>query len=151
MRLFFFFILVISTNEKPIKFDLGAPEIQAVCKVILTYGEIKEGFITLGTGGYEYKYRLLDEMTIYVKLPLDLLVGYSSDDQNGKTTIDVERIKSIELLKKPSEKSIEIIENARKRQSESEKNEEWVDYQEPVWYHEIITDQKRIDYLSKFF
>ncbi|WP_345008162.1 hypothetical protein [Snuella lapsa] len=227
MKIFFFFILLISTAKKPVEFDLGLPEIQAVCKVVLDDGKIIEGFITFGTGGYEYKYRpngfcfvhddgikqlilydfsfslsnldsyashrngtsklfyienisrryhqepntefdeekntltitktdvkkykLLDQMTIYKKLPLDLLVGYSSDDQNGKTTIDVERIRSVELLKRPSEKLIEMIENARKRQSESEKSEEWVDYQAPVWYHEIITDQERINYLSRFF
>ena len=227
MRIFLFFILLIFTSEKSLNLDLGAPEIQAVCKVTLKDGKTIEGFITFGTGGYEYKYRpngfcfehdngtkqlilydfkfnlsnlesygsyrngtsklcyveniskryfqqpktefdeekntltitktdvekyrLLEQMTIYKKLPLDLSVGYSSDEQNGKTTIEVNQIKSIELLKKPSEKSLEIIENARKKQSESEKEEEWVDYQPPVWYHEIITNQEKIDYLSKFF
>ena len=97
------------------------------------------------------KYRLLEQMTIYTKLPSGLTVQYSSDEQNGKTTIEVNQIKSIELLKKPSKVSLDLIENARKKQIEREKEEESVDYQPPVWYHEIITNQERIDYLSKFF
>ncbi|TXD48488.1 MULTISPECIES: hypothetical protein [unclassified Polaribacter] len=216
---------MIFTSEKSVSYDLGAPEIQAVCKVTLNDGKTIEGFITFGTGGYEYKYRpngfcfkhdngikqlilydfkfnlsnldsyasyrngtsklyyvenisksyqqkpktefdeenstltitktdiekyrLLEQMTIYKKLPLDLSVGYGSDEQNGKTTIGVNQIKSIELLKKPSKRSLEIIKTARNKQSEKE--EEWIDYQAPVWYHEIITDQEKIDYLSKFF
>lgn len=227
MRILFFFILLIFTSEKPLELDPGAPEIQAVCKVILKDGKTIEGFITFGTGGYEYKYRthgfcfehdngtkqlilynfkfnlsnldsyasyrngtaklcyvenisvryleqsktefdeeentltitktdiekyrLLEQMPIYTKLPLDLFVGYCSDEQNGKTTIDINQIKSVELLKKPNKTSLDIIENARKGQSESEKEEEWVDYQPPIWYHEIITNQEKIEYLSKFF
>lgn len=227
MRILFFFILLIVTSEKSVELDLGAPEIQAVCKVTLNDGKTIEGFITFGTGGYEYKYRthgfcfehdngtkqlilydfkfnlsnldsyaahrngtsklcyvenisqrylqqpktefdeekntltitktdveeyrLLEQMPIYTKLPLNLFVRYSSDEQNGKTMIEVNQIKSIELLKKPSKASLDIIENARKKQIESEKEEKWVDYQPPVWYHEIITNKERIDYLSKFF
>lgn len=74
-----------------------------------------------------------------------------SDKQNGKTSIPVKQIKSIELLKNPSKKSLEIIEIARNKQKQSEKEEEWVDYQPPVWYHEIITNKEQIEYLSKFF
>ncbi|MDG5493234.1 hypothetical protein [Psychroserpens sp. SPM9] len=227
MRIIFSIILILFTSGKTVNIDLGAPEIQAVCKVTLNDGKIIEGFITFGAGGYEYKYRthgfcfehdngtkqlilydfkfnlsnldsyashrnetsklcyvenisarhlqqpktefdeekntltitktevakyrLLEQMPIYTKLPLDLFVAYSSDEQNGKTTIEVNQIKSIELLKKPSKELLDIIENARKKQIENHKEDEWVDYQPPVWYHEIITNQERIDYLSKFF
>ena len=225
MRLFFLFTLLFFTPKKPIGFDLGIEEIQAVCKVTLNDGEIIEGFITFGPGGYEYKYRphgfcfehddgrkqlvlynfkfnlsnlesyasyrngtaklcyvksirsheqpktefdkneriltitktdvekyqLLQQMPIYTKLPLDLFVGYCSDAQNGKITIDVTNIKSVELLKNPSKKWLDLIENARKRQHKNEIEEEWVDYQPPVWYHEIITDKERLNYLSQFF
>jgi hypothetical protein len=227
MRILFFFILLIFTSEKPTEFDLGVPEIQAVCKVTLNDGKTIEGFITFGTGGYEYKYRphgfcfehdngtkqlflydlkfnlsnlesygsyrngtaklcyvknissrylqqpktefdekestltitkidvekykLLRQMPIYTKLPLDLYIGHCSDEQNGKTSIEVNQIKSVELLKTPSKIYLDIIENARKRQSASDKEEEWVDYLEPVWYHEIIMDKERVEYLSEFF
>jgi len=228
MRILLSIILLIFTSEKTFDFDLGAPEIQAVCKVILNDGKTIEGFITFGTGGYEYKYRphgfcfvhddgrkqlilynfkfnlsnpdsyashrkgtsklcyvenisqryyqqpktefdekektltitktdvekykLSEEMIMYNKLPLDLFVGYSSDNENGKITIAVNKIKSIELLKKPSQKSLEIIDKARKRQGMSEeKDGYWVDYQPPVWYHEVITDKEKVEYLSQFF
>ena len=227
MRIFIILILLIFTSEKPINIDLGAPEIQAVCKVTLNDGKIIEGFITFGSGGYEGKYRpngfcfehdngtkqlilygfkfnlsnldsyasyrngtsklcyienisarylqqpktefdeekntltitktevakykLLQQMPIYTKLPLGLTVQYSSDEQNGKITIEVNQIKSIKLLKKPSEKSLEIIENARKKKRESEKEEASVDYQPPVWYHEIVQDKKQVKYLSQYF
>lgn len=227
MRLFISIILLIFTSEISTNFDLGAPEIQAVCKVTLLDGNTIEGFITFGSGGAEYTYRphgfcfahangtkqlilynlnfssfnpnkfgsyrdgtsklyyvehisdrnyeqlktdydeksktlkvtktatktyrLSEEMTIYKKLPDDLYVGYSSDEFNGKMKIPMAQIMSVELLNQPSQKSLNIIETARKNQRDREKTEEWVDYQPPVWYHEIITDKETIDYLSKFF
>ena len=222
--------MLLFISGKPVEFDLGLPEIQAVCKVTLNNGKIIEGFITFGTGGYDYmyrrhgfcrvhengereiipydfpfnlssqynygnhqignkklyyaenipkgsgmgkntkkefnetqktltitktdieKYRLLDEMVMYKKIPLDLFLAYKENNESEKLTIKMNEIKSIELLKNPSKSSLDIIEKARIRQAESEKEDGyWVDYQPPAWYHEIITNQERIDYLSKFF
>ena len=39
------------------KADLGAPTIQAICKVTLKDGKTVEGIITFGPGGYDYNYR----------------------------------------------------------------------------------------------
>ncbi|RDK83529.1 hypothetical protein [Marinirhabdus gelatinilytica] len=98
------------------------------------------------------KYRLLEEMVIYKKIPLDLFLAYKENNESEKITIKVDEIKSVELLKNPSKNSLDIIEKARMRQAESEKdNGYWVDYQPPVWYHEIIEDQERIEYLSQYF
>ena len=230
MKIFLSILLLIFTSGKSVDFDLGLPEIQAVCKVTLNDGKTIEGFITFGTGGYDYmyrrhgfcrlyengereiisyefpfkllsyyrygnhqtgtkklyyaeniaqgsgmgkhtkknfnekqktltitktdveKYRLLDEMVMYKKIPLDLFLAYKKNNESEKVTIKMSEIKSIELLKKPSESSIEIIKKARERQGKAEEEDEyWLDYQPPVWYHEIITDQERINYLSKFF
>jgi hypothetical protein len=228
MRILFLFILLIFTSEKPVGLDLGAPEIQAVCKVTLNDGKTIEGFITFGTGGYEYKYRphgfcfehdngtkqlilynfkfnlsnldsygsyrngtsklryveniskryypkpkteydkgnkiltitntdvkkykILDNMVMYKKLPLSLSLGYNAKELNEKLTIPVNKIQSVKLLKKPSKSSLEIIKKAREKQAKSEKeNGYWVDYLAPVWYHEIISNQERVDYLSKYF
>ncbi|GGZ76231.1 hypothetical protein [Algibacter mikhailovii] len=228
MRIIFSIILIAFTSGKTVNLDLGAPEIQAVCKVILNNGKTIEGFITFGTGGYEYKYRphgfcfeqdngrkqlilynfkfnlsnldayashrngtskllyvenvskrdypknktefeeesktltitktdvekyiLLDEMVIYKKIPTDLYLAYKENNESEKVTIKMNEIKSIELLKSPSKNSLEMIKKARERQSKSEEEDGyWVDYLAPVWYHEIINNQERIDYLSKFF
>lgn len=230
MKIFLSILLLIFTSGKPVDFDLGLPEIQAVCKVTLNDGKTIEGFITFGTGGYDYmyrrhgfcrlhengereiisydfpfklssyyrygnhqtgtkklyyaenivqgtgmgkhtkkefnekegtltvtktdveKYRLLDEMVMYKKIPLDLFLAYKENNESEKVTIKMNEIKSIELLKNPSTSSLEIIKKARERQSKAEEEDEyWVDYQPPVWYHEIITDQEKVNYLSKFF
>ncbi|MFH4965780.1 hypothetical protein V8G69_12335 [Gaetbulibacter sp. M235] len=222
------FILIIFTSAKPIQLDLGLPEIQAVCKVTLNDGKTIEGFITFGSGGYEYKYRpngfclvhdngtkqlilydfkfnlsnpdsyasyrkgtaklyyveniskrfyeqpktkydeekkiltvtktdiekyrLLEEMVMYKNIPLDLFLAYKENNESEKVKIKMNEIKSIELLKNPSKSSLDIIEKARIRQAKSEKEDGyWVDYQPPAWYHEIIKNQERIDYLSQYF
>jgi len=208
--------------------DLGVSEIQAVCKVTLKDGKEVEGFVTFGSGGFEYKYRphgfciveenglthllkynfrftfsqvynydsyrkgeaklfyvqniserytnqpvssfneeqkeltvtkkdvekfkLLEEMVLYTKLPLDLFVGYASDKENGKIKIKVANIKSVEFLKQPSEAFLKMIEEARgKRNLAAQKDGYWVDYFPPVWYHEVLRDKKQVAYLSQFF
>lgn len=66
MRILILSIILIFTSTNPKNIDLGAPEIQAVCKVTLNDGKTIEGFITFGNGGYVSNYRnhgfcLLDE------------------------------------------------------------------------------------------
>ena len=91
-------------------------------------------------------------MVMYKKIPLDSFLAYKENNESEKVTIKMNEIKSIELLKKPSTSSLKIIKKARERQSKAEEEDEyWVDYQPPVWYHEIITDQEKVNYLSKFF
>lgn len=90
------------------------------------------------------KYQFLDEMTLYTKLPFDLFVGNDKGNLNGTITIPVSEIQSVELLKKPSTTSIETIKKAREKLYKDQEKEEWVDYYEPVWYHEIITDKKEL-------
>lgn len=218
------FLILFSSNT--VDLDLGAPTIQAVCKVTLEDGEIVEGFITFGNGGFDYKYRphgfclahdngtkqlflydfkfnlsnldnyashrngtsklyyvknisdrysqqpisefdkdkkilsktyvdteklqLLDQMTMYKNLPLSLNLGYGESNEE-KTTIHVNKIKSVELLKKPDKKWLGIIKATRERQRLSDEDDEWVDYQEPVWFHEVMNDKKEMTFLSQFF
>jgi hypothetical protein len=98
------------------------------------------------------KYRLLDEMVMYKKIPLDLFLAYKENNESGKITIKMSEIKSIELLKNPSEGSLEIIKKARARQQlAEEKDGYWTGYYAPVWYHEIVKDTKQVKYLSQFF
>ncbi len=218
-------ILLLFISGKPIDYDLGAPTIQAVCKVTMSDGTTKEGFITFGSGGYELKYRthgfciqrngskvlipynfdfelskdlltsdgrdfdfwylenisdnrhsqkktefdekskilkisvtetekykLSKKMVVFEKIPLDLYLDHSDEKENGKVKIHVKKIQSVELLKKPSKASLEVIENARKKQIITEKKDGyWTDYQPPVWYHEIIDDKEMVETLSQYF
>lgn len=101
------------------------------------------------------KYKLLDHMELYTSLPSSLNLGYygyiQEENGDGKILIDVRTLKSVELVKEPSERVLKIIETARKKQQLSEKEEPWTDYNPPVWYHEIIKDKKKFDYLSPHF
>jgi len=206
-----------------VKADLGAPTIQAICKVTLNDNKIVEGVISFGKGGYDYNYRpsgfcfihsenvyqlnlfsfsfvkftpnnygayrdgksklfyaenqniqsypnstfefkesermltkstemkegykLQDNMVLYMTIPLHLYVGIDSEKQ----MINVENIKSVELLRTPSKEWISKIDSARKKLIEEQKKDEWMDYMEPVWYHEIINDEKQVTYLKQFF
>lgn len=98
------------------------------------------------------KYKLTEEMVIYTKIPLGLLLENNSNTtDNGKILIPTKEITSVELLKKPSKKSLAIIKIARGMEATFLANEEVVDYFPPIWFHEIIEDKKQIEYLSKFF
>lgn len=97
------------------------------------------------------KYQFFEEMVLYTKIPLDLHVGEDADEENGAITIKVNQIRSVELLREPSKRAIELIKKAREKQRKMNEEEEWVDYQEPVWYHEIINNKEMVKYLSQFF
>ena len=216
-----------------LKADLGAPTIQAICKITLKDGKTIEGIITFGPGGYEYnykphgfcfahnngekqlilfgfsfglfdpdnyaayrsgtsklyyienvskqprpetktefneniriitvtttevdEYKLLDEMVMYMKLPMSLYVGFSQNNEDVKITIKVSEIKSVEILKNPSKIWLDLISSARERINnqikidEEKDNSAWIDYREPAWYHEIILDEQQVNYLKQFF
>ena len=218
-------VLMTFTFIGTIRADLGAPTIQAICKVTLKDGKIVEGIISFGSGGYEYNYRphgfcfvhdngtkqlilynfsfqkftpenygafrdgsaklyyaqnvtshgnlqptfefnekertliktsldkdeykLLDEMIMYKKLPLSLYVGLSRNNEDEKIKVKISEIKSVEILEEPGKGWLDVIEIARKKR-ELDKDA-WEDYMEPVWYHEIITDKEKVNYLNQFF
>jgi len=94
----------------------------------------------------------MDEMIIYKEIPLNLSLRHIEKEQNEKIAIKVNEIASIVLLKNPSKNSLQTIEKAREKQGIAEaKDEYWGDYQPPVWYHEVITDMQKIEYLAQFF
>lgn len=226
MKILISTLLFFLFSSNTVDIDLGVPSIQAVCKVTLEDGEIVEGFITFGNGGFDYKYRphgfclahdngtkqlflynfefklsnidkytsqrngtsklyyvknisnrysqqpisafdkdkkiltqtytdtekfqLLNQMVLYKNLPLSLNLGYGEPNEE-KTTIQVNKIKSVEFLKKPDQKWLSIIKSTRERQRSSDANNEWVDYQEPEWFHEVIVNKEKITFLNQFF
>lgn len=93
------------------------------------------------------KYKLLDHMPLYTSIPLALYLG----DDEGKLLIDVSTLRSVELVIEPSVQALQIIENARKKQQQSDAEEYWVDYNPPVWYHEILKNKEKYNYLSEYF
>lgn len=96
------------------------------------------------------QFELSDQMVMYDSLPLALYVGYK-DSESYKLTVNTNEIKSVKILKQPSQKWLDLIENARLRINEAQKEEYWTDYMEPAWYHEIIENKDLVEYLKKYF
>ncbi|HAA20315.1 MAG TPA: hypothetical protein DCR93_10505 [Cytophagales bacterium] len=225
MKALFFSCLLLFLPSSNSSFDLGAPTIQAICKVTLTNDVVVEGIISFGPGGYEFNYKphgfcfvhddglkqfllfslefggftpnsfgafragtsklyyaenlggihpqtstqfdsvtnrvtqtttevdqfqLSESMLLHTRLPVDLYVDFAPEE-NGQIFIITAKIQSVELLKNPSQEWLDLIEDSRQLLYERQKQEEWEDYLEPVWYHEIIKDQEMVGLLMRYF
>ncbi|MEM7102863.1 MAG: hypothetical protein AAF502_07035 [Bacteroidota bacterium] len=56
MKTFALASLMMLIISKP-NFDMGIPSIQAICQIEMKSGEIEEGIITFGGGGYDWEYK----------------------------------------------------------------------------------------------
>ncbi|PJB14856.1 MAG: hypothetical protein CO118_06360 [Flavobacteriales bacterium CG_4_9_14_3_um_filter_32_8] len=92
-------------------------------------------------------YKLSDKMILYLSIPYHLYVGPDSES----ILIPVKKILSVEVVLNPSQVWLNKIEEARKKLIEEQKKDAWEDYLEPVWYHEIIGDEKQVTYLKQYF
>jgi len=92
-----------------------------------------------------YSYLALKDFDIYEELPLSLNLPRQGGELQGqgamnlkKRKISVDDIEEFKLLENPNEKWINIIQETKDRLRTS--SNDWVDYQEPLWYHEIRND-----------
>lgn len=206
-------LILLFINIGKSNIDGGLPTIQAVCRIELNNGEIHEGIISFGGGGYEWRYipngfytkysnsgyvglfnleyrspdfdtkgeseifylenltesrigyeikengdslltryykesfKLHKKFPIYQSLPNSLYVGY--DSTLSKKIIEVDKIASFELLEDPQQKWLDLIEEARKERQKVE--DTWEDYNEPVWYHDVMKNEEYRELLMRYF
>lgn len=103
------------------------------------------------------KYKFHEEMFMYKRLPLDMHVGYSQNNEDGKISIVVDQIVTVEILEEPGKIWLDLIQNSKDRFTHEmkldleRKETSWEDYTEPLWYHEIIKDDNQVKYLQQYF
>ena len=101
-----------------------------------------------------FPYLVLKEFHIHKKLPVSLFLpneewARSAEFINnlGSEKINVDDISKFKLLKNPERRWLEIIEKTRIEQDEI--NDEWEDYFEPLWYHEIRKNEDQFNRFGK--
>jgi hypothetical protein len=101
-------------------------------------------------------FELRSEVVLFIELPVSLHVEWAGDEKVEAIRIRVDEIESFEFLSEPSEYWLKEIRLKRKalikRMEDDEKQgNDWVDFAEPVWFHELRKNAKLFHDLDKFF
>ena len=98
------------------------------------------------------EYLLNEKLEIYLELPECLhLEGVRGHDYR-KVSINVNEIQELELQRRPNEKYLEEIRIKRKECWEKVlQKDSMQDYQEPLWYHEIYSDNNNREKMALHF
>ncbi len=97
----------------------------------------------------KYNYLALKSFKIYDQLRIELWLPQEQDNMElkiGATVIDVDAIERFELLVNPPEKWVNLIAQTRKKRDLV--SNDWVDYLEPIWFHEIRNDKLMFNRLT---
>jgi hypothetical protein len=101
-------------------------------------------------------FKLSEKLILYMNLPLTLYID-DSYEKLDFIDIDLSKMKTLELLKDPSEYWLKLIKTARNKLGnkilEDLKQDDgaWEDYIEPAWYHEILKDVSKYNYYKLWF
>jgi hypothetical protein len=96
------------------------------------------------------KYKVLDEIIIFTELTDTLYLANPEDENYGKykkIRFPLRQVVSLELLMTPSKKWSSYIEKKRKS-NPCNTSEPCEDYEEPKWYHEVLADKEKYQYLQ---
>ncbi|MDN5203319.1 hypothetical protein QQ008_18175 [Fulvivirgaceae bacterium BMA10] len=101
-------------------------------------------------------YSLIKELVIFKSLPLAMHVDSPHKEKELTSTINLNQVKSFKLIENPSSQWLEEIKKKKaalnkKMEADKKKGNLWLNYQDPVWYHDIINDPKAFTYYSAFF
>lgn len=99
-----------------------------------------------------FEYNVQDSLTVHHKIPIKIHFTNDIDESQTYTTpIKVSDISSFTLIDNVSDDWLHKIKRARMR-IDNDDSTSWVDYLEPLWYHEIRADknkyQKLIDFIG---
>ncbi len=104
----------------------------------------------------EENYTLKEEFSLYPELPLSLNVKARITANDNVVTFKVTDIEHLELIRKPSGEWLKKITQAKARltkkmEADKKKGNLWLNYQEPVWYHDIINDNLELTKWRQYF
>ena len=93
----------------------------------------------------EENFLLKKEFSFYPEIPLSLNVRAKVTGNDNLKSFKVDEIKRFQLLRNPPGHWLQKIAQARERltkkmETDKKKSNLWLEYQEPVWYHEIVQD-----------
>lgn len=108
----------------------------------------EEGKILIKNISAKHEYQLKDSIIIYNYLPEDLLLSGVKESDKSKIAVNMKDIKKIQFYQNPPKKWLVKIEEAKKK--DSIHNENW-EYTYIEWYHDILKDKERTDFLMKYF
>ena len=104
----------------------------------------------------EENFILRKEFSLYPDLPLSLNVRAKITGKDNVKSYKIDEIASFELLKDPPADWLKKIEQAKARLKEKMETDKkgsnlWLNYQEPIWYHDIIHDNLEFARWRQFF
>ena len=93
----------------------------------------------------EENFLLKKEFSFYPEIPLSLNVGAKATGTDNVKSFKVDEIERFELLRNPPGHWLQKLAQARARltkkmEADKKRSNLWLEYQEPVWYHEIVQD-----------
>ena len=111
----------------------------------------KDGRVLTKELNATHKYELVDSITIFSELPSHLLLSIVEKNDKSRITVNVKEIKEILFYEHPPEKWLNKINEAQKKNdSKQYDNEDW-EYIYIEWYHDILKDKERTNFLMRYF
>ncbi len=104
----------------------------------------------------EEEYFLNKKLKIYSALPLSMKLKATKLPDENTISVNIESIKSFELVSRPTSQQLLLLKKAKEKlfskmeKDKAEKNP-WINFQEAIWYHEIIKDPKTLSKWGQYF
>ena len=104
----------------------------------------------------EENFVLKKEFSLYPELPLSLNVRAKVTGNENISSYKVDEITSFELIRELPDHWSKKIEQAKTRlkkkmEKDKERSNLWLEYQEPIWYHDIIHDNIELSKWRHYF
>ena len=104
----------------------------------------------------EENFILRKEFGLYPELPLSLNVRAKITANENVKSYKVDEIASFELMRDPSERWLQKIREAKvrlakKMETDKKRSNLWLEYQEPIWYHDIIRNNIELSRWRLYF
>ena len=95
----------------------------------------------------KYRYTALKSLYVFQDMEIDLHLPVQNSTKFGAISVKVDEINRFELLNVPSDKWIQQIAVARKKRDAV--SQDWQDYVEPLWFHEISKDTMSTSFIRR--
>ncbi len=120
--------------------NIGVPSVKYL-QCIYTNPQFDETFIVTNKSLSRKQIRFQNYLLLDY-IPLETKVGYTTDT-NSIEKIELDQIEKIKMLKSPPKNMIDQLKLHREKiKADRANNESGDGYNDPIWYHELIKDDK---------